>query len=434
MSRLTKTKRSRKKLSRFHKLWNQAEKLKKENEIFRNQLDALVQRMQTEILPVEREAAAEQVPLLKRLLTLGQRKSLSQWQRHELFEWIMELVGPLQSSGQMTSELQDDIARFNAFNHGIKLDEDSEESLSEQVDNHVKREAESFDEGPFGETPEQLRARIEAEVEQILDDTLGPPPKKPEDQPPVFDLFEDELADAQQQAYEDYFTRRAQLREQLIEDELAEAESGPEDPFDDFDPFSGKDWADPDPQFDEPDTESPALSSEVFTRLFRTTAAVLHPDREPDDARRETNHQLMSELLKARKQGDVMTVLSLYQEHVGGDSGLSGKDEKQLIAALQHQIQTLKMERDEYSFSSPMHRTAFDIFYTKSRKKTDDAFRNHIEHIKNAGKQAGKLAAEIKSLKTLKPYLEERYEEFRPEIDVDAFIDEMIRKATRSRY
>jgi len=83
MTRLT-VQKTRKKQSEFQKLWAKAEMLKQENARFRDRLDGIMQRIGTEIRPVEEETARLQMPLLKRLLTLGQRKSLTQWQRQIL--------------------------------------------------------------------------------------------------------------------------------------------------------------------------------------------------------------------------------------------------------------------------------------------------------------------------------------------------------------
>jgi uncharacterized protein YdcH (DUF465 family) len=95
MTRLATGKKSRKTQSEFQKLWAKAEKLKQENARFRDRLDDIIQRIQTDIGPVEEAAATQQIPLLKRLLALGQRRSLLQWQRQTLDDWIREILEPL---------------------------------------------------------------------------------------------------------------------------------------------------------------------------------------------------------------------------------------------------------------------------------------------------------------------------------------------------
>ncbi len=49
MTRLTAQKKTRKKPSEFQKLWAKAEKLKQQNARFREHLDKIIQRIQTEL-------------------------------------------------------------------------------------------------------------------------------------------------------------------------------------------------------------------------------------------------------------------------------------------------------------------------------------------------------------------------------------------------
>ena len=109
MTHLTTGKKSRKKQSEFQKLWAKAEKLKQENARFRDRLDEIIRRIRTDIGPVEEKAARQQVPLLSRLLALGQRKSLTQWQRQMLDDWIREILEPLQSAGHLDDGIVDEI-------------------------------------------------------------------------------------------------------------------------------------------------------------------------------------------------------------------------------------------------------------------------------------------------------------------------------------
>jgi hypothetical protein len=58
--------------------------------------------------------------------------------------------------------------------------------------------------------------------------------------------------------------------------------------------------------------------------LFRRAAQALHPDREPDPEPRQMKQERMCELLRARKQGDIMAMLSIYSEIPGPIRSLSG--------------------------------------------------------------------------------------------------------------
>lgn len=417
MSQLTAGKKTRKKQSKFQKLWAKAEKLKTENARFRDRLDEIIQRMANEVRPLENRIALTQIPLLGRLLTLGQRKSLTKWQRGELDAWVRELLEPLVAIGDLDAELKEDLARYDAFRSGVELDEDSSTPLVDQFKAHVAQAEKQAQEAERSREDDWHKT-VEAEVEQILDDMLGPEPAKPEKQQKVKgDLFQEELEDELQSQYEKYQQERKAARKDLLEAMLGTGEdyfAQDEDEDFDFDPFaSDTEYA------RDADDRSPAISNEIFKRLFRATAAKLHPDRETDPDLHAQKHALMSRLLDARKRGDVMTVVEMYHQHVG-DASLSIADEKQLIETLQQQIAELEDEQEDYRYESPLHRVAFEEFYHSSPRKIDQAFKLHQERMEIIASESQKLAQNIKTLKTLKPYLEQRYDDHRFGSTLDA--------------
>ena len=412
-------KKKSKKLSEFQKLWAKAERLKHENARFRQRMDEIIGRIQTEVRAAEAEAAFCTSPLLQRLLVLGQRKSLTQWQRRELDEWIQELLYPLIQHNLIDDELKEALARYDAFRFGIELDHDAPVSFSEQVRQHIEKE-EQVARQESENIEELLREQLKRDVESILDRNLGPEPPHPSSASETDGgWFQDELMEEMERRYNEYHSKRDAAREALWEEMLRENSN----PFGfddmDFDPFG-----DQDPPASHTEDNTPAVGNAVFTRLFRATAARLHPDREPDQDRRKQKQGLMSRLLKARKQGDVMAVVELYQQHVAADDDvLSKTDEKQLVGALKRQIEELKAEKENYCFESPLHSLAYEHFYRSSRKKTDLAIHRHIESVMESARQAEQLASHITSLSKLKPYLEERYDANRFGSMMDAFLD-----------
>ena len=81
----------------------------------------------------------------------------------------------------------------------------------------------------------------------------------------------------------------------------------------------------------------------LVARLFRRLARVLHPDREPDEARRRDKHALMSDCLRARAERDIDTLLSLYVEHVGAlPRDVVDDDPAELVALLRRQLAALQ--------------------------------------------------------------------------------------------
>ena len=411
MTGLTAGKKARKQQSEFQKLWVKAEKLKKENASFRESLDQVMQRIQTEIRPLEEASIRQHIPLLKRLLTLGQRKSLAQWQRQELDGWIREILEPLQGSGIANAELLDEVSRYDAFRYGVTLDETSSVPLADQMHAHFDLEEQQIMNG-FEADEALLRQTALDDIESILDNALGPEPDNPDAMDARHDdMFEDALKQEKRRQYEAYHEERDVARKAFLEELFSDAVISPGDDEEAFN-FDGAAF-----DFNESfpaDTanDKPAISNAVFTKLFRSTAGNLHPDRESDPEKRQKKQALMARLLSARKQGDVMCILEMYQEYVGGTE-LTKADEKELIQSLKKQIGDLRNEREAYSFESPFHRMAYEQFYRRSHKKIDQAFQQHIVQMEDMAAEAQQLSASIKSIKTLRPYLEQRYDENR---------------------
>lgn len=368
MSNTIHVKQTAKKPSKFQKLWRKAERARARNARFRENLESLVQRVRSAVHPAELAAAQADKPLLQKLLTLGQRKSLAKWQRAELELWIQELVYEMRSYGLVDEALLNDLARYDAFRLGITLEDEEIAPPAEQLVEIIEREWARH------EAAEQEQRDSDKEFEKNSEggvDDLG------------FDFEDLEL-----------------------------------DGFDfgaDFDGFNGKAGSEP------VMPDAPAVTNEVVQRLFRSTAAKLHPDREPDAERRKLKQGLMADLLRARKQGDVMRILGLHQEYVGESQEFSKVDEQQLIFALEYNIRELENEQDEIIEQSPIHEMVYHRFYSDSKKNVDKSIAEHLAQVEKDQMIIERMVADIRSLKTLRPYLEGRYDAREAMSGIDQF-------------
>lgn len=438
MASLTAGKKASHKQSKFQRRWQRVERLKAENKRFAEELEALVNRLRETVEPVEREVATVDKQLVSKLLTLGQRKSLANWQREVLDEWIRELISAMDSFGLMDQTLLDDMARYEAFRFGVELEneegtrpylqmkaffENEQQDAEEQIQRDQQEVAETRE-----EIEQHMFAQFEIEVENVLDEYLGPAPVIPDQRGKTVDMLQPELDDAHERVAAEYEQKRASLREELLAEMKREAKLALDASFSDPDDELESGFAsDPDFQFDEdfdPDFDfdknnsvksaeraKPKITNETFQRMFRATAARLHPDREPDPVERNKKQTLMAELLRARKKGDLITVFGMYQQYAGGDGQFSKADEKQLLAALEDQIEELEQEKQECIYQSGLHGMAYKRFYNRSRKKVDQAFSEHLKLTTINKRQSEQMVKQIRSLKTLTPWLELRYEE-----------------------
>ncbi len=426
----TKKKNAKKTQSRFERLWQKANRQKKENEVLKTSLDELVQRFQKEVIPYEKALAESRKPLAIRLLGLGQRKSMTQWERRTLHSWIMEIFEDLGEFGLIDEDLMNHMARYDAFRMGIEL-EDGEAPYEElgnilrqqQEEERVLREEASrrYQEQTQKERDDMLK-RGQADIDRKLDKALGPRPDMTQSK--TGDLWEDDLSEAVSKEQVEYDKKREQLRAEMMnelqEDISLVFDNDEDEDLEDLLDFDLDEFLDEHAEkfFHEraPGSDAAAkkaedpLSSDTFQRLFRATAAKLHPDREQDPTLRDKKQNLMAGLLKARKRGDIITIIDLYKTWVDDTSTLSKSDEKALHSALEQWVYTLEAEADEIITESPMHNHVFHEYYSRSKRTVDRALKERVATLDRAVESSQMLSVSITSLKSLKPWLEDRFE------------------------
>ena len=433
MSQAITTTKTRKKQSAFEKLWARAIRQKKSNEKLKVKLAEITNRMRTTILPREIEITKTQMPLLQKLLKLGQRKSMTNWERSTLDDWIRSMVEDFQQLNLIDNDLRDHLARYDAFRMGIELEDETIPPHKQFVEIIQKAEREAQQErereqqtmlDQLDTIREHMINEANAKIEILLDKTLGKRPVITEN--PTADLWEDDLSSMHAAELATYDEKRESLRKTLFADKLDQIEKDlrllrGEPADDDFDFPDLEELLDSDFDYehfsyqhrDTKRTESradPALSNDTFQNLFRATAAKLHPDREPDPDIRLEKQKLMASLLKARKSGDLLTVLDLYETWVGEHEGFSKSDKKTLEATLHKWLDKLEDEHEEIIMETPLHFRAYRTFHHASQKKTDKAFADHFVELQKTSEIIDTVTVEITSLKTLKPWLASRYD------------------------
>ena len=409
MNSVTKTgKKLRSRNNRFNKLWRRAEKIERDNARLRQRLDALVERVQREMAPAEMERAEAARDLILHLLPFLQRKSLTKWQREEIRDWIEQELSVVMAAGLMDEALMDALARDWALQRGMEIDEESDLSVAEQVDAVARGEhgAEAEDEtldDIIGQACEAFEAMVQQEVEEQVRERFGSTRRRNRGAA-ADDLFAEELDEAERQREEEIerFRREAESDvRQRVEAQFGAAPDGARADaahgFGDGDEVPGG------------GADAPAaVDRGVFERLFRRAANVLHPDKEQDETRRAEKQALMGTLLKAREDQDVLTVFRLHREHSGGAPDLDLRDEKELLDALEHQVERLEVEQDEIIQQSPAHEAAYNDFYGQPKKKVERDLAEMREQWTRHAQQVRGLVREVTTLKTLKPVLEER--------------------------
>jgi len=156
--------------------------------------------------------------------------------------------------------------------------------------------------------------------------------------------------------------------------------------------------------------DSDGVSDAVFQRLFRQTAAALHPDRESDPERQKEKHRLMTCLLKARKERDLISVIQLHEKYANSTTQLSVEDENALESVLQDYLSEQETRRYEIIFRSPLHEMAYHEFYDKNPTTVNRRIKKHVKELQANCEYYENFILNISSLKVLKEVLAERYD------------------------
>lgn len=153
------------------------------------------------------------------------------------------------------------------------------------------------------------------------------------------------------------------------------------------------------------------LKSSSINKIFRQIAKVLHPDRELDPEQKKVKHQMMSQLIEAREQGDVPTIFALYAEHVGQSPlAMIDGDLDKVTELLKKQNGKLRLEKEGILQRDPMKAIIYQRFFAKTPKGVSNKIRNHLHEINAATQRQQEISNDINSLRNLKPYLEERHD------------------------
>ena len=347
--------------ARFDKLRQQLLKQQNLNRKFQEELDELVSVYQTQLFQMDRELLAPLTLLAAKLIDFYNRKSLAQWQREELGEWIMETIGRIDRVEPDTAKkLHSRVRQAVANQMGM-----TEAELDEEARRYAAAAKAAY------ETFENTESREDANDPQ--EDMFG---------------FDDVCASGS--AEEDFFNG--------------------DDPF--GHKFEDKSEANSKANSEDTETRRQRLMDGSWVRnLFRRAAQALHPDREPDPERRQAKERAMQQLLEARKQGDIMTLLQLYGECISGDDLLLAEQEmSNACELLQEQLHGLRAEKAAFIYQHPLRTQVHDLLYSGSQKAREKRLQRWKQDLKAEAEHTFTLIEELRNLTVLKAVLEERRE------------------------
>lgn len=363
----------------FNEALARYQRFQKKNAKFEQEMIELIARVRAQVDEYELVKLDEVYELTKKLIPFFSKKTLPEYLREGLFDWInhnMAMLGhgPYQQN----------------FNMAVL-----EDLMNEHCDQHQQNRQEKLldklvKEGVDGETIAELRDLADRARQASSQDELD-------------DIMREVLQDAMQNSDE--------FDDELVDSDLFE------DLFDEAPDFSGDDFFgfdDRDEQLAEAKQHQELdrlFKASSINKLFRRITKTIHPDLESDEAKKAERHQQMCRLIEARNNKDIAYILQLYTDTFGTlPEQFPEQDYVNLTRVLKVMTDRLADQRLDVLESIPFGHAYFDLFHRKTRQQEQAAVRKHIESVKGFTKNYRGMRSEITSIASLKPYLQSRME------------------------
>ena len=344
-----------------------------------------------QILPELRESfLPAQYTLCARLIELCSRRSLSDRHRSELIKWIMEVLDDIHAMKPETSEFLAKQFR-SAYAHSQRMSEEEMDQLMAEQRKKIDQ-AMSEAESQYGAEPpdleqtlaeaeaaraEEIKREVEARQAQNNGDLFGF-----DDLDDIIETAKEEAREQASESFQKQYRNAEQFWEQLEDDLAAASERLP-----------------------------PKMDSQWLKNLFRRAARALHPDREPDPEQQKIKTSAMSELLNARDNQDVATIIELYAEYVSDtDLQMTDSEADSIIELLNHQLESLILAREQLVNQTPLHTELYEALYAISSKKRAAKRKQYLREFRNEAKEAFRTCERLRNLDQLRAELDIRYE------------------------
>lgn len=386
MSQLSHSKANKKTKTRKHspeKQFNAAleryQRFQKKNAKFEQEILALIERVSPKIEPYEIKKYQALHALTLRLIPFFSKKTLSEYLREELFEWICTNLHDLSN---------------NPYSHHIDI-----QLLESTFDTHRNQLIDHQQEKELKKLAKQGVNQEDIERIQTFNQQL----KDAETQEEQAELLKEALKDALRDEHDFDESEFESLFDDKF-DAFSNTEYG-SDGFEHDDMFNFAD--DQDSQNHEAATLERLFKTSSINKLFRRITRAIHPDLEQDESKKSLRHQQMTQLIQAREQKDVAYILQAYQETFGSlPETFPEQDYKNLTTIIKHLTEQLEHKKYDTLDQIPFGHIYYEFFYHKKPQQEAAAIRRHIQQQKDAANEYAAMQLEIKNLATLKEYLQ----------------------------
>ena len=374
------------------KKWLEIEKKQKRNANLKRKMTDLYQVFKDDILDEERRLVELLGQETRHLMSFLSRKSFTQWQKEELANWIESNLETLSTHPFGNADLANDIrneysdflvASAESNDKDIDLDEESLAEMRELCEEMFLGELSFSDEqlANFIRDPETFKQAFQAFLEAKHDeDAEG--------------LFGDDSQDdySTEEPYEEHSREEVQQQNKL----------------------------------------KSLFNSSNLNKLYKILANRLHPDKERNEHLRAEKSELMAQLVKAKKDKDAYTIISMFHQFVP-ESELSLFDgnnqelSEALIKLLNEKLKTLDQENHEQKYNSSLESLIWQKFSGRSKKIIQENIDCHLADLEDSHTRLNYYIHEVTTVKLLKEILSERYEQnsFNPFADAHFSLDDL---------
>lgn len=143
-----------------------------------------------------------------------------------------------------------------------------------------------------------------------------------------------------------------------------------------------------------------------LSKMYKRIASVIHPDKEPDQSKKEEKHRLMQTLALAKQEQDVMTLVRMLIDYVPNSEHLF--DDATLIKMghlLEIKLRDLDQTHCDIFNQQGLKSHVWRRFSAPSKKQTQAKMEKYIEMIDNTMELMKKRTRKIKGINQLNKYL-----------------------------
>ncbi|MBM7074386.1 hypothetical protein JQC92_20570 [Shewanella sp. 202IG2-18] len=356
-------------------LWEQISKLQARNQRLEIKISTFYEQAKPLFESYEIETCSLAAIKIERLISFIPRRTIKGERRDALYELIHEELDALES---------------NPFWTG------STEELRKKFQNQIAADAQHHaDKAP---EPDEFETEI---FRDMLEDMLGVD----------IDFEHEKLVEMMRnpQNIEQYLKDIAQSHQEKhadIEDDPIDEDELDDDFFERaFNHFKQEESA---PSID--DIKMLFKSSDL-NKLYKKMASRLHPDKESDESLKKEKHELMQQLSKAKRDGDVFTLLQMSQQWLPDfELDLSPSALKAMIRVLETKVKDLNFQHKRIGSDSSLESMVWNRLSARSKKQQQINIQEHIDSLVDCQADIQECIDTLTTVKSVNAYLKERIE------------------------